>query len=57
MNRLDASVGKIIKALSEKNDLQNSIVMFLSDNGAQTFGEHENFGSNWPLRGVNFILK
>lgn len=55
VNHLDWSVGKIIKTLSARGHLGNSIIMFLSDNGAQTFGEHENFGSNWPLRGVKLI--
>lgn len=52
VNRLDQSVGQIIETLSQTDQLKNSVILFLSDNGAQTFGEHENFGSNWPLRGV-----
>lgn len=55
VNRLDASVGTIIQTLKDEGQLENSIIMFLSDNGAQTFGEHQNFGSNWPLRGVNIF--
>jgi len=52
---LDDSVGKIIKSLYENEMLENSIVVFMSDNGAPTddpLWGHNNFGSNWPLRGV-----
>ncbi|XP_060859382.1 arylsulfatase B-like isoform X1 [Metopolophium dirhodum] len=51
---LDDSVGKIIKSLHENEMLENSIVVFMSDNGAPTddpLWGHDNFGSNWPLRG------
>jgi arylsulfatase B len=51
---MDDSVGQIVKKLSEKNMLDNSIVLFFSDNGAQTVGLYQNSGSNWPLRGVKF---
>lgn len=53
---LDKSVGKVIAALREKKMLHNSIVVFMSDNGAQTQGVHANHGSNYPLRGVSFYL-
>lgn len=49
---LDKSVGKVVTALREKRMLQNSIILFMSDNGAQTQGVHANHGSNYPLRGV-----
>lgn len=49
---LDESVGKIVSSLENAGMLQNSIILFLSDNGAQTEGLLENFGSNHPLRGV-----
>ena len=49
---LDDSVGRIVKSLSDENILQDTIVMYMSDNGGQTIGLHENSASNWPLRGV-----
>lgn len=52
IDSLDESVGNIIEALEQNKMLQNSIVVFLSDNGGETEGWHINFGSNWPLRGV-----
>ncbi|XP_011306206.1 arylsulfatase B [Fopius arisanus] len=49
---VDESVGRVVEALNRKNILANSIIIFLADNGAPTFGEHENYGSNYPLRGI-----
>jgi arylsulfatase B len=54
---LDDSVGKIVKKLGDRNMLENSIILFFSDNGAQTTGVYGNSGSNWPLRGVKHVDK
>ncbi|XP_063225571.1 arylsulfatase B-like [Bacillus rossius redtenbacheri] len=52
VSRLDKSVGQVVAALRSKGMLENSVVVFMSDNGAPTFGIHSNRGSNWPLRGM-----
>ncbi|XP_046733770.1 arylsulfatase B-like [Diprion similis] len=56
VTRLDYSVGRTIKALKNAGMLENSIVIFTTDNGAQTEGLHENYGSNYPLRGLKFSM-
>ncbi|XP_065345830.1 arylsulfatase B-like [Cloeon dipterum] len=48
---LDRSVGQIISALSRKGMLDNSIVIFSSDNGGAGANYNRNVASNWPLRG------
>ena len=50
---LDKSIGRVVDALNKKDMLKNTIILFISDNGAQTEGPlYQNFGSNYPLRGV-----
>lgn len=54
VSAMDESVGRVMSALSKKGLLDNSIVIFMADNGAQTRGLlHENYGSNYPFRGVS----
>ncbi|GAB1869472.1 Arylsulfatase B [Camponotus japonicus] len=53
---LDESVGRVIDALRKTDMLKNSIIVFISDNGAQTEGLLQNYGSNYPLRGLKFSL-
>jgi arylsulfatase A-like enzyme len=55
VSKLDESVGQIIHALTDTGMLNNSIIIFISDNGAPTVGIHENWGSNYPLRGVRAV--
>lgn len=52
VSRVDQSVGEVMQALRVKGMLDNSIVVFMTDNGAPTHGIHSNRGSNWPLRGM-----
>lgn len=59
MNSLDESVGKVIESLDNNGMLENSVVLFLSDNGAPAddpLWGYGNYGSNWPLRGVCLII-
>lgn len=53
---LDKSVGRVVDALKRKDILNNTIIIFMADNGAQTEGYLANYGSNYPLRGVKFTL-
>ncbi|KAL3272012.1 hypothetical protein HHI36_022478 [Cryptolaemus montrouzieri] len=54
--QLDQSVGLIVEKLQEQNMLENSVVIFMSDNGAQLVGDYRNGGSNYPLRGSKSSL-
>lgn len=45
---LDRSVGKVMTALRESGELQNTLVLFTSDNGG------ERFSYNWPFTGAKF---
>lgn len=53
VSRIDESLGRIVATLGDKNMLKDSIIVFMTDNGAPTIGTHRNSGSNWPLRGVS----
>ncbi|XP_059482457.1 arylsulfatase B-like [Neocloeon triangulifer] len=48
---LDQSVGEVMRALKNRNMLENSIVIFSSDNGGAAANYNRNVASNWPLRG------
>lgn len=54
ITRMDADVGKILAALRERGQDQNTLVIFTSDNGPHREGGHnpEFFGSSGPLRGI-----
>ncbi|KAF6199735.1 hypothetical protein GE061_006033 [Apolygus lucorum] len=52
VSKLDESVGEVVAALRRKHMLENSVIVFMSDNGAPTHGIHSNRGSNFPFRGI-----
>lgn len=52
---LDRGVGKVMKALKDSKMIENTIVVFYSDNGGPTVGLHNTSASNYPLRGVSEI--
>ena len=52
MYELDQSIGRLVKALLDKNMLQNTIIVFSTDNGGVPAPLNQNAGSNWPLKGV-----
>jgi arylsulfatase A-like enzyme len=54
ITRMDADVGKIMAALRETEQEENTIVIFTSDNGPHREGGHDPdfFDSNGPLRGI-----
>nr|UNO37575.1 GSS-like protein [Psylliodes laticollis] len=48
VSMLDQSVGTVIAASQEKQMLENSVILFLSDNGAIKYG------SNYPFKGMKY---
>lgn len=56
MSILDKGIGKVVKSLDEKGILDNTIILFMADNGAPTAGQHANYGSNFPLKGVKTLI-
>ncbi|XP_028025989.1 arylsulfatase I [Bombyx mandarina] len=56
LSKLDESVGKVVKALHTQGLLENSIVVFSTDNGGPAAGFNDNAASNYPLKGVKNTL-
>ena len=57
---LDDSIGQIVEALNNAKILNNTIIIFTTDNGAAAGGKvgyiDDSIGSNWPLRGAKYTL-
>jgi membrane-anchored protein YejM (alkaline phosphatase superfamily) len=53
VSKMDESVGLVVEALQKKRMLNNSIIVFIADNGAPSVDIFQNWGSNYPLRGVS----
>ncbi len=49
---LDDSVGKLVKALEETGQRENTIIVFISDNG----GTINTYSNNTPLRGYKYMF-
>lgn len=56
LTKLDESVGMVVEALAKAKMLENSIIVFSTDNGGPAAGFNLNAASNWPLRGVKNTL-
>ncbi|KAH8375397.1 hypothetical protein KR200_005104 [Drosophila serrata] len=56
VSKMDESVGLIVDQLRKSNMLENSIIIFSSDNGGPAQGFNLNFASNYPLKGVKNTL-
>jgi arylsulfatase A-like enzyme len=54
---MDQCVGAVVSALGEEGILNNSIIIFSTDNGGPAAGFNLNAASNWPLRGVKYFYK
>ncbi|XP_077564897.1 arylsulfatase B-like isoform X2 [Haemaphysalis longicornis] len=56
VDALDESVGELLEALEEAGMLNDTILIFASDNGGDLSGDNANQGYNWPLRGTKGTL-
>ena len=58
VSALDDSVGNVVEALKRRNELDNTVIFFISDNGGGASEQvvfplnKPSMGSNWPLRGA-----
>ncbi|KAH0535787.1 arylsulfatase B [Cotesia glomerata] len=52
LSKLDDSVGAVVSALKKQSMLQDTVIVFTTDNGGPAAGFNDNSASNFPLRGV-----
>ena len=50
VSALDDAVGNITASLKAKKMLDNTVIIFSTDNGGPANGFDMNHASNWPLR-------
>ena len=48
---IDEGVGSLVQALKDVKMIDDTLIVFMSDNGGPTIGNDSNEASNWPLRG------
>ncbi|XP_053408550.1 arylsulfatase B-like isoform X4 [Mercenaria mercenaria] len=53
---LDDSIGTVVKTLESRGMMNNTIIMFTTDNGGPANGFDANAANNFPLRGVKATL-
>ncbi|CAN7937132.1 unnamed protein product [Ixodes hexagonus] len=51
VSALDESVGAVVEALDRRGMLGDTVLVFSSDNGADTNSENANSASSWPFKG------
>ncbi|XP_045492061.1 arylsulfatase I isoform X1 [Colias croceus] len=56
VSKLDESVGRVVQSLQAHGMLNDSIIIFSTDNGGPAAGFNQNAASNYPLRGVKNTL-
>lgn len=53
LSKLDEGIGEVVAALQATGMLDNTIIVFSTDNGGPAATFDYNHASNWPLRGVS----
>jgi arylsulfatase A len=60
VSQMDYEVGRLLKALEETGVMENTLIIFTSDNGPETLrryrGAERSFGSSGPMRGMKLQM-
>lgn len=56
VHSMDTNIGRILKALRELNIEDNTLIIFISDNGGKPDGNNANFSFNTPFKGMKGTL-